>query len=609
MPAPNVPTAPDPTSITALLETVQEAVSVGRREEACKLYQSWIEACPDSPMLHAVLFNLGTLHLEDRRYQDAIAAFERAIERNPGFAPAYINLGNSYERSGNTRMAAEVWLRAANLTPELSGSVLGYKITALKQVARVFETARLEADAEEILVRSLDLDPHQRDVIQHWIALRQSQCKWPAVERVAGLEPQDAWAAISPLSLAVECDDPIFQLANAYNYYWRDIAHRKPPQETAGHWPMPEQGPIRVGYLSSDLREHAVGFLMSEVFELHDRKHVEVFAYYCGVKTSDQVQARFKASCDHWIDVSSLSDDEVVARMKSDRIDILIDLNGYTKDARLKVVAARPAPIIVNWLGFPGSMGSPHHNYVIADPVIISEGCERFYSERVLRLPCYQPNDRHRTVNPVRPTRAQAGLPSDGFIFCCFNSSQKFKQDVFCDWMDILKQVPGSVLWLLSGQSRTNETLAARARESGIEPERLIFAPRMANPEHLARFALADVFLDTFPYGAHTTASDALWMGVPVLTRIGKSFAARVCSSLVAAAGLPDLICETREQYLAKAVSLATDPESLSNVCSQACARITSATSCHSLIFQAQKPCSRLRSGSTISPVPPGSSN
>ena len=561
MPAPTVQPATGPSEITSLLEEVQAAISLGNREAAHDLYRAWIAANPKAPLLHAVLFNLGTLCLEERRYADAIAAFEKAIEHDPKFPPSYINLGNAHERSGDLKAAIEVWLRAANLVPALTGPALGYKIAALKQVARVFETARLEADAEDVLVRSLDLDPRQRDVIQHWIALRQAQCKWPAVEPVAGLDLRDAWSAISPLSLAVECDDPVFHLANAYNYYWQDIAHRRPVQPVAEpHHSLFRPGPLRVGYLSSDLREHAVGFLMSEVFELHDRRNVEVYAYYCGVKTSDLVQARFRASCDHWLDVSSFSDDDIATRIREDKIDILVDLNGYTKDARLKVIAARPAPVVVNWLGFPGTMGSPHHNYIIADPVIIPEGAERFYSERVVRLRCYQPNDRNRTVHPVRPTRRQAELPDDGFVFCCFNSSQKFKPDVFADWMEILNQTPGSVLWLLSGQSRTDARLTSLAGDAGIAPGRIIFAPRMPNAEHLARFSLADLFLDTFPYGAHTTASDALWMGVPVLTRIGSSFAARVCASLVAAVGLPDFISQTREQYIAKAVRLANDP-------------------------------------------------
>jgi predicted O-linked N-acetylglucosamine transferase (SPINDLY family) len=225
----------------------------------------------------------------------------------------------------------------------------------------------------------------------------------------------------------------------------------------------------------------------------------------------------------------------------------------------LKVVAARPAPIIVNWLGFPGTMGSPHHNYIIADPIIIPKDSEQFYSERVLHLSCYQPNDRQRYVTPVRPTKRQAGLPEDKFIFCCFNSSQKYRREVFDDWMMILQKVPNSILWLLSGQADTNKRLQQYASERGIDEARIIFAPRQPNPDHMARFGLADVFLDTSPYGAHTTASDALWMGVPVVTKIGTTFAARVCASLLSAAGLESLVCQSREQYIETAVDLASN--------------------------------------------------
>lgn len=548
-----------PKTVTDLLQSVQRAVEKGCRDDAFALYETWISENANDPLLHAVLFNYGTLLLEDKRNLNAIAAFEQAIARDPAFAQPYINLGNAYERNGQADKAIDAWMRVANLIPQMTGAALTHKLTALKQIARVFETARLEGDAEETIAKSLEINGNQRDVIQHWIALRQSQCKWPAITEVGQAISRDLWASISPLSLAVECDDPIFQLANAYRYYWWDVAQRAPVVSKPFRDPDPTPRPIRVGYLSSDLREHAVGFLMSEVFELHDRRKVEVYAYYCGIRTADAVQSRFKASSDHWVDISPLSDDQAIEKIREDNIDILVDLNGYTKDARLKVVAARPAPIIVNWLGFPGTMGSPHHNYIIADPIIIPKDSEQFYSERVLHLSCYQPNDRQRYVTPVRPTKSQAGLPEDKFIFCCFNSSQKYRREVFDDWITILQKVPNSILWLLSGQADTNKRLQQYASERGIDETRVIFAPRQPNPDHMARFGLADVFLDTSPYGAHTTASDALWMGVPVVTKIGTTFAARVCASLLSAAGLESLVCQSREQYIEKAVSLASD--------------------------------------------------
>jgi predicted O-linked N-acetylglucosamine transferase (SPINDLY family) len=305
---------------------------------------------------------------------------------------------------------------------------------------------------------------------------------------------------------------------------------------------------LRVGYLSSDMREHAVGYLAAELFELHDRARVEVFAYYCGQEREDSMKARYRAAAHHWTDISALNDRDAAAIMVRDGIDILVDVNGYTKDGRPKLFAYRPAPCIVNWLGFPGTMGSPHHHYIIADDFIIPEGDEKFYSEKVMRIPCYQPNDRRREVSDVTLSRAEAGLPEKGFVFCAFNGPHKITPGVFAIWMDILRAVPASVLWVLCAEESTQDRLRHHALAEGIDPQRLVFAGRMPNALHLARYRLADLFLDTAPYGAHTTASDALWMGVPVLTCPGLSFAARVCGSLVRAAGVPELICTSWAQ-------------------------------------------------------------
>jgi predicted O-linked N-acetylglucosamine transferase (SPINDLY family) len=221
----------------------------------------------------------------------------------------------------------------------------------------------------------------------------------------------------------------------------------------------------------------------------------------------------------------------------------------------------RPAPIIVNWLGYPGSLGSAYHNYIIADDFIIPPGDEVYYSEKVLRIPCYQPNNRKRQIGSQVPTREEAGLPSDGMVYCCFNGTHKITPFTWARWMEILKAVPGSVLWLLDTIPTTNARLRELAAEHGVAPERIVYAPKRANAAHLARYPLADLFLDTVPYGAHTTSSDALWMGVPVLTLAGRSFPARVCGSLIRSAGLEDLICTTPEQFVQSAVELGLDRE------------------------------------------------
>ena len=431
-----------------------------------------------------------------------------------------------------------------------------YKVLALKQTGRVLEHSNQDAAAEETLLKSLELDPTQRDAIQHFVALRQRQCKWPTLAEAGALPETALREAISPLSVTYLVDDPVYHLATAHKYARRTVGLPAPPPQP--HPSAAPNRPLRIGYVSSDLRDHAVGFAMTEVVELHDRTRVEVFAYYCGIATSDATQRRIRAAAGHWTDLDGMDDATAAQAIRQDGIDILVDLNGYTKDARTKVFAHRPAPVAVNWFGFPGSMGTPYHHYLIADPQIIPPEAELYYSEQILRLPCYQPNDRKRTVSATPQHRTDAGLPADAFVFCCLNGMQKLTESVFALWMSILHQVPGSVLWLLSGTEDTNARLRAKASEAAIDPVRLLFASKKPNPEHLARMPLADLFLDTFPYGAHTTASDALWMGLPVLTLQGRSFASRVCASLVTAAGAPDLVCDTQAQYVARAVDLAT---------------------------------------------------
>jgi len=281
---------------------------------------------------------------------------------------------------------------------------------------------------------------------------------------------------------------------------------------------------------------------------------------------ADATRERLEAAAEHWVDISSLDHQQTCDQIEADDIDILVDLNGYTKDARTRVFAERLARIAVNWFGFPGTMGSPYHHYIIADEFVVPPGHEIYYSEKVVRLPCYQPNDRRRVVAAERPTRPDVGLPETGIVYCCLNGMQKVTPLTFQRWMLILQHVSDGVLWLLSGSDETNARVKQRAAEHGVAPERVIFADRLSNPQHLARYPLADLFLNTLPYGSHTSASDAVWMGVPVLTLAGRSFAARVCGSLVRAAGLPELICASPAEYVTRAVQLGREPERLAQL-------------------------------------------
>jgi predicted O-linked N-acetylglucosamine transferase (SPINDLY family) len=549
--------------VMELLHTVGNLQAAGETALVIALYRDWLAYNQDNKVRHAIYFNYGVVLTGANRLPEAKQAMLDAIGVNPDFYPAYINLGHVCERMGAAGEGVNYWYALANRLGAVTGENVDFKTAALKQVARVLESHQVDPKAEEALNMSLTLKADQPDALQHYVSLRQRQVRWPVIKPWGTVTRKHLLDGISALSLGALTDDPFLQLGNSYRYCKGQIG-QPPVSFKDRHGALRnETGPLRIAYLSSDLREHAIGFLTAEMYGLHDRKKVEVFAYYCGPALTDNTMDRIKKDVDHWIDLSGMSDEQAATRIANDKIQILVDVNGYTNSARTKVLAMRPAPVIVNWLGFPGTMGSPYHNYIVADEYIIPPGSELYYTEKVLRLPCYQPNDRRRVISQTTTARADAGLPDDAVVYCCFNGIHKITPFAWARWMDILKAVPNSVLWLLDGTAPTNARLRELAAEHGVAAERIIFAKKKHNPDHLARYPLADLFLDTTPYGAHTTSSDALWMGVPVLTFPGRSFASRVCGSLVNAAGLPELVCATPEQFVARATALGNDKAQL----------------------------------------------
>ena len=526
--------------------------------EARQLYKVWINFNREHPQLYVAYFNCSALDSQLGDPAAAIESLNSAIALNPDFLPAYINLGGLLERSGAADRAVELWRSAIRRPLPVTGNAVGYITTTLKQIARVLSDHQQVENAEAVVQQCLEINPQQSDLIEQYIALRLAQCKWPTVVPGERLNRKSLVKGIHPLSMSVYTDDPLLQLASA-NRYVRLSAFEGPqsPDSDRRHAVI-DLGArrLRVGYVSSDLRDHAIGYLMSDLFERHHKSDIEVFAYYCGPPSTSALTIRIKAAVEHWTDIRNLSDDEAARKIAADGIDILVDVNGHTRDARTGVFARRPAPVQVNWLGYPGTMATPYHHYIIADDWIIPQGSEIYYSEKVVRLPCYQPNDRKRVVAAERPARRDAGLPDGAFVFCCFNGTHKIGRFTFERWLQILKRVPDSVLWLLDTSAETKNRLGEFAERNGVARARLVFAPKQHNTHHLARYPLADLFLDTAPYGAHTTASDALWMGVPVLTLSGRSFASRVCGSLVRAAGLTDLVCTRPEDYVERAVAL-----------------------------------------------------
>jgi predicted O-linked N-acetylglucosamine transferase (SPINDLY family) len=537
-----------------LIQAAEALKASGHADLSVDLYKRWIDANQGSPLLYAIDFNYSVLLTACGDLAGARDALERALAAKPDFYPAHINLGSAFEKLGAADKAVMQWTTVVNQLAAITGAAMGYKLAALKQIGRILETNHQHANAESVLRQSLEINPDQREVVEHFIALRLLQCEWPVVAPWEGVPREALMRKMGPLPMSIYTDDPLLQLATAWSYNKDTYGYPEPCPDMKPR--AADSGRLRIGYLSSDLRNHAIGSLMPEVFELHDRSTVEVFAYYCGIPAEDATKVRIRNAVEHWVDISAMDDASAARRIVADGIDILVDVNGCTREARTRLLALRPAPIIVNWLGYPGTMGSPYHHYIISDDWIIPKEHEIYYSEKVVRLPCYQPNDRKRAISPNRPTRGAAKLPEWAMVYCCFNGTQKISRYTFDRWITILSRVPDSVLWLLDGGDATKQRLVDYAVQRGIAAERLIFAPKMGHADHLARYSLADLFLDTAPYGAHTTASDALWTGVPILTFSGHSFASRVCGSLARSAGIPELVCSTADEYVERAVAL-----------------------------------------------------
>lgn len=517
-----------------------------RDEEAVVAARAALVVDPENP---PVLNALGVALRRLGRPGEALAAYDAALAVEPGFVDALCNRGIALTDLGRFEDALAAHDLAIRAAPR-EAKALANRAALLSLLNRPAEAAR---DLEGVL----ELDPLHPRVAGDLMWARRQICDWSedaALDMLVKADLKLGRPSIAPFAALAIFDIPVLH---------RRCAQLSAPSTVAPPvWPVRPPGQrIRVAYLSSDLHEHATARLLAGVLETHDRSRFEIFAVSYGPETGGPMQARLKMACEHWIEARSLSDGAIAALCCARGIDIAVDLKGYTQDGRPGILAHRAAPVQVSWLGYPGTLGA-HADYVIADAVTLPLGAESDWSEAVVRLPLYQPNDALGAVLPP-PSRTQAGLPGDAFVFCCFNNPSKITPATFAAWMAILKAAPESVLWLYAGAPGAAENLRAHAAAAGIAPDRLVFADPVPHADHLARHALADLVLDTWPYGAHTTASDALRMGGPLLTLPGASFASRVGASLLTALGLPELIAASEAAYIAKAVGLATDRTSL----------------------------------------------
>ncbi len=541
-------------SLQALLDAAQALQGAGHNDTAALLYETWLDRTA-SPLRHVAAFNWGTLLSNSGRSDQAALAYEQALAHQPGFAPAQLNLGHLMERRGDSAAALARWAAVFDAPESVSQDL---QIHALNNSARLLETLRRYPQAEALMRRSLELKAEQPDVIQHYVHIRQKQCAWPHDLAVGRVTPNQFLMGTSLLAMMGLHDDPALQLLAAQRFVNDKVP--KPPA-VALHSRMPARtGRIRIAYLSGDLHMHAVGLLTPELLELHDRNRFEVWGF-CWTPDSQQPQRlRLLHALDHHVRLHGVDDATAAKLIAQAGIDVLVDLQGLTSGARPAILGYRPAPVQVSYLGLPGTSALPGVDWMLADRFVMPPALLPYCTERPLYLPrCYQVSDRQREV-AARPERARYGLPEGAFVFCSFNNNHKFTAEMFGAWMRIVAAVPTSVLWLLADNDTARENMLCAADAHGVDRSRLIFAPRVSPAEYLARFALADLMLDTFPFNAGTTASDALWMGTPIVTRAGRTYISRMAGSLLGAVGLPDLVTESLTDYERLAITLGREP-------------------------------------------------
>lgn len=540
-----------------LIDSCTKLEASGSGPLAAVLYQTWL-ARNNSPYAYAVNFNLGVTLSNLGDLAASEGAYRQSIALAPAFVQPRLNLGMLYERMGQVERALEEWRWVAQNVSATSPENKDFVVMALNNLGRALEIYKKFHDALEYLTQSLAINPHQPDAMHHWVHLRQKQCLWPVYAALPGISAEFMTESTSALAMLSISDDPVAQLDAARRFVEKKVVSGVPTlanPQGYGHQKL------RIAYVSSDFCLHPVSMLTAELFELHDRSHFEVYGYCWSPEDGSAMRQRVIAGMDHFHRIKDLSDEAAAQLIRETEIDILVDLQGQTSGARANLLAFRPAPIQITYLGLPATTGLPSIDYVIADRFLIPPEAAPYYSEKPLYMPdVYQVSDRKRLIG-VAPSRESCGLPATGFVFCSLNNNYKYTPEVFAVWMQILKRTPGSVLWLLSDNPWAQENLHREANSQGISPDRVLFAPRVAPENYLARYACADLFLDTFPFNAGTTANDALWMGLPVLTYCGRSFASRMAGALLTAAKLPELITYNLGDYEEKAVALANQPE------------------------------------------------
>ena len=528
----------------------------GDLEAAIDSYKHALKIKPD---FAEAFYNMGGALKNKGDLEAAIDSYKQALKIKPDYADAYNNMGSALKDKGDLEAAIDSYKLALKIKPDYAdaynnmGGTLEQKGEFEAAIDCYKQALKIKPDYQVSLARKLHLQSHICD----WSGLEQDRS-------LIGLLGTKKEPVVPWLLLAFE-DSPALHRIRS-EIYTVSLYGNIQPLKAA---PQPNKKPkkLRVGYFSADFHLHPVAYLIAKVLEMHDRSQFEIYGYSIGPNVDDNMRKRITKSLDVFINVKGMNDQEIALLARNDKIDIAIDLTGYTKNNCAGIFAYRAAPVQMNYLGYPVTMGADFIDYIIADQVLIPNGNEHYYSEQILRLPhSYMPADNSRKISARQISRHEMGLPEAGFVFCCFNNNYKISPHEFDIWMRILLKVEGSVLWLSNSNAWSADNLYKEAEARGVDPSRIIFAGRVPMEEHLARHKLADLFLDTFAYNAHATASEALWAGLPIVTKAGKGSTSRAAASLLTAVGLPELITQTEKDYETLILQLANHPEQLTQI-------------------------------------------
>ena len=524
-------------------------------EEAIETYN---KALSINPNYIDAYNNMGNVLKNQGKLEEAIEAYNKALSIKPDCAEAYNNMGNGLKNQGKLDDAIEAYNKALLIKPDYAEAYYNMGITLQDQ-------NKLE-EAIEAYNKALLIKPGYESARAQKLHQQANICDWKSIEEDRKLIPQlgTSEKSVEPFSMLSLEDAPERHQIRS-QLYAKAKYRQKPLQPTFKGSKKPNR--IRIGYFSADFHNHATMYLMAKIFALHDKQKFKIYAYSYGPDKNDKMRQELIRSVDIFNDVREMNDKDVALLARQDNIDIAIDLKGYTQNQRLGIFAYRPARTQISYLGYPGNLGADFIDYIVADPIVAPFNQRHAYSEKIIYLPhTYQPNDNKRIISKNVTTKTDMGLPEEGLVFCCFNNNYKISINEFDIWMRLLGKVDGSVFWLFKSNLWAQQNLRLEAEKRGIKANRLIFAERIPQDEHLARQKHADLFVDTFNYNAHTTISDALWAGLPVVTKLGKGFPARVAGSLLNAVGLPELVTENEHDYEALILELAMNPRKLAIV-------------------------------------------